>query len=221
MRCPECDYELRPGQEDCPRCSFRHAVRTTSPVNQPLPSPTALALAPPISAPTVAPRETAPVELTLPVSARRRDAGARAALTTVAAAALLLALFLLHRQAMRLTARQAQIQAIFAASDAPCRRNDRAACLPSVGRLRALGDFPDGSLLLGDCNIARYLRTLPGGDRLGARWRGDTFTAAELLTLGNAAYAQNLPVCRSFWMYAQVKRDHIDVPEYVTEDPHP
>ncbi len=220
MRCPDCEYELRSGQEDCPRCSFRRTMQQTVPAKppplaEPLAAVTAegppVAVDPPAHAPFQVVQTEQPPPAVAPAGPRRRPL---TALLGIALPLTLLALGLfLYQRATRLTPREAQAKMIFMASTGPCRQGDQAPCMESVHKMRALGDRSDGALLLGDYRIAHYVRTLPGGDQLAARWRQDQFTAADMKSMGDAAYAKNLDVYHSFYIYESIKSNHTPVPQ--------
>jgi hypothetical protein len=199
MRCPDCDFELPSGQTACPRCDFRHAMQTAPPpVDESAPDPPAPSPALP----------DAQQSVNLP---RQRPA----LIAAMTVAVLLLCGYAWRRTHPPLTPTEIKIAAIFAAANGPCRNGEKASCMASVNQIRALHDFPDGSLLLGDYMIAEYLPTQPHGAQLAARWRRDEISETELMSMGETAYAHNLVVCHSFWMYGLIKREHMPVPRFI------
>jgi len=116
-------------------------------------------------------------------------------------------------------ATQARLRAIFDPADGPCRNGVEVPCRDAIRKLRAMRDRSDASFLLGDLRVARYLRARPDGGVLARRWRRDQIGADELTALGNEALDKNLIVFRSFWMYANVKRQHFPVPGFIIPPP--
>lgn len=217
MRCPQCDYELPRTQFDCPCCRFREAVRrltvrdTARAVAAPVPE-TADSDGTPAAVEVPGPAEV-PITMGQP-AARPAPAPWKKATAWAVGVPLILIAGWLATAAIR-NPTKAKIGAIFMAADGPCRAGIQSPCFDSIRRIRVLRDYPDASLLLGDYKVARYLRTVPGSRVLTKRWQEDEITEPELLAMGNATYVKNLSVCRSFWMYAQIKRDHVAVPQFI------
>jgi hypothetical protein len=210
MRCPECDYELPINQADCPRCSFRRSLETMPSVQATAqeikqePEPVVMA----------APTPFEPKLVAAPATNRRPFTALLGVAMPVAFLALALGSFM-HHHKTPLTPVETKIHTIFVGADEPCRQGEQVPCMVSVNKIRALGDMPDGSLLLGDYRIANYVRTLPSGSQLATRWQHDQITSSELSAMGNDAYAHHLNVYKSLFMYMNVKNNHTDIPEYV------
>ena len=117
-----------------------------------------------------------------------------------------------HHRAQAAAAQEARAGDVFARAHGPCRDGAETPCRGGIAALHAMRDSADAALLLGDLRVALYLHDQPHGVALQGRWRRDEFSAEELTALGDQAHRRNLIVFRSFWMYANVKKNHFPVP---------
>lgn len=205
MPCSDCGYDLRDGQAECPRCLYHSHMRQTPDV----PAPTLIVGEPTASAPAL----PAP-------PARRHWAVMAACLAALGALLLARPMLRVNRAAQAADTGEQRARSAFARADGPCRRGADAPCRAGIAALLALRDRSDASLLIGDIRVARYLQIQPGGGGLEDRWRRDHFTAGELMALGEQARRQNLTVYRSFWLYANVKQNHMPVPTLTINNDH-
>lgn len=203
MQCPECGYPLEDTPGECPRCSYRRQM-AARPI---VPSDDPQAEATPEQAATSPPPRAARPEMP------RRT---RALLTAASLAGLLIGSVLLAWEPVRthnlVQSQEARVRAIFSQDDGPCRNGEDVSCQAGMAALDAMRDHSDAALLRGDLRVAHYLSAYPSGRVLQERWRHDQISADELRALGDEAARRRSVVCRSFWMYAYLKKSQLPVP---------